>query len=90
MYTTNAPNLVGFIINFVFLAAISLKSVYCNKFVLDMNIYIYYNIFIQNKLTALHHACCHGHLTTVKMFVEEFQCDPHRRAEVSSRLGTVH
>ena len=40
MYTTNAPNLVRFIINFVFSAAISLKSVYCNKFVLDMNIYI--------------------------------------------------
>ena len=86
MYTTNAQNLVA--LSFVLLATISLKGVYCNRFLLDISTYIYYDIFIQKRRTALHHACCHGHLTTVKMLVEEFQCDPHRRAVV--RLGTVH
>ena len=31
---------------------------------------------------ALHHACLRGHLNTVKMFMEEFQCDPHKPAMV--------
>ena len=70
------------------LGAICLKGVCCNRFLQNINTYIYYDALIQNSQTALHHACCHGHLTTVKMLVEEFQCDPHRRAVV--RLGTVH
>ena len=90
MYTTIVQRLVGFIINFVLLAAISLKGVYRNTFLLYINTYTVYLLqyFMQNNLTALHHACCHGHLTIVKMLVEEFQCDPHRCAVV--RLFTIH
>ena len=42
---------------------------------------------IQNGMTALHHATKNGHLTTVKMLVEEFKCDLSKCQKVSVQCG---
>ena len=42
----------------------------------------YFYIHVQRGFMALHHACFRGHLNTVKMLLEEFQCDPHKSGVV--------